>query len=337
MDIMLTSLAFVLAAGFAALMGYAIQRGGTCTVAAMEEIVLKRSAHRLLGMAEAALWVAGGLVLAQALHLLPRLPAAYAATAWTVAGGALLGIGAWLNGACVFGAIARLGSGEWAYAATPLGFYAGCLTVGGFAAPQAPRVEQASAVLQASGMLAPAFIAYAAWRLLRPAWRIAGAEGRAGWHRRLAMTVWAPHAATTVIGIAFVGLLLLVGTWAYTDTLAELARGMSPSLAGKLLLLLGLYGGAVLGGWTAGRLRSARITPAQALRCFVGGLLMGWGSLLIPGSNDGMILVGMPLLRPYAWLGFATMCVVIGAALLAGRVAQGLGGGRAAGRSREAG
>jgi heme exporter protein D len=48
-------------------------------------------------------------------------------------------------------------------------------------------------------------------------------------------------------------------------------------------------------------------------------VLMGWGSLLIPGSNDGLILIGIPLLRPYAWLAFASMIVVIAAALLAQR------------------
>ena len=43
---------------------------------------------------------------------------------------------------------------------------------------------------------------------------------------------------------------------------------------------------------------------------------MAWGSLLIPGSNDGLILIGMPLLRPYAWLAFGTMCVTIATAQL---------------------
>ena len=42
----------------------------------------------------------------------------------------LLGLGAVLNQACVFGTVARLGSGEWAYAATPLGFYLGSASVG---------------------------------------------------------------------------------------------------------------------------------------------------------------------------------------------------------------
>ena len=49
-------------------------------------------------------------------------------------------------------------------------------------------------------------------------------------------------------------------------------------------------------------------------KCFLGGALMGSGSLLIPGGNDGLLLVGMPLLYPYAWVAFVAMCVAIGTA-----------------------
>ena len=55
---------------------------------------------------------------------------------------------------------------------------------------------------------------------------------------------------------------------------------------------------------------------------------MGWGSLLIPGSNDGLILVGMPLLWPYAWVAFATMCASIAAAMLVVKAVRGAAGGR---------
>ena len=129
-------------------------------------------------------------------------------------------------------------------------------------------------------------------------------------------SVWAPHAATAVIGATFVVILLLVGVWAYTDVLAQLARGMSMRLALGVVFLVALYLGALLGGWTAGRLSSTPPSAAGVLRCFAGGMLMAWGSLLIPGSNDGLILIGMPLLRPYAWLAFGTMCVTIAAAQL---------------------
>lgn len=319
MNIMLTSLAFAFAVLFAALMGYAIQRGGTCTVAAVEELLGKRQVSRLLGMGEAALWVAGGLLVANALHVLPQIPASYAISVWTVIGGALLGLGAYVNRACVFGAIARLGSGEWAYAATPVGFYVGCVSVAWFSAPAPLRVTDVSPVVQASGWLALVFLGFALWRLAGLAHAVVrpGDVSKASsLGQRLAATLWAPHVATTVIGIAFVFLLLLVGTWAYTDTLADLARGMAASIGAKILLLAGLFGGAILGGWTAGRLHSTRVSIAQLLRCFTGGVMMAWGSLLIPGSNDGMILIGIPLLRPYAWTGFVTMCAVIAAALL---------------------
>jgi len=317
MPIVIASLAFLCAALCAGLMGYAIQRGATCTVAAVDEVVSERSFRRLLSLCEAALWVAGGLIVAQVLHLLPKMPAGYAVSIWTVIGGALLGLGAFVNGACVFGAIARFGSGEWAYIVTPLGFYIGCLTVAPlFGAPMPHKLDHGSPVLQAPAWVALLFVAFALWRVVRP-WLGAGA-GSMGqrWHEAIARRVWSPHAATTVIGVTFVVMLLLVGGWAYTDVLAELARGMSASVAARSLLAVALLLGAAFGGWTAGRFRSTRISAPQLLRCFVGGVLMGWGSLLLPGGNDGLILVGMPLAWPYAWIAFLTMCVTIASAQL---------------------
>jgi Sulphur transport len=321
-DPMLVSLAVLVSVLCAGIMGFAIQRGATCTVAAVDEVLGKRRANRLIAMGEASLWVAGGLALASVAGALPAMPSAYRVTGWTFAGGALLGLGAWVNKACVFGAIARFGSGEWSYAATPVGFYAGCLTVDLlFGAPAARKLDEGSPVLAAAGWVALLFTAFAAWRVgpaLWSAWADPGgctARGRAR-VRRLAAHVWAPHAATAVIGVTFVIILLLVGVWAYTDVLAQLARGATMRLVLGAVCLAALYAGAVLGGWTAGRWRSLRVSAGGALRCFVGGVTMAWGSLLIPGSNDGFILIGMPLLRPYAWLAFATMCVTIAAVML---------------------
>jgi toxin CptA len=202
-------------------MGYAIQRGGTCMVAAVDEVLNHRRAYRIAAMLEASLWVAGGLALAELMHLAGSMPAGFATNAWTVLGGALLGLGAWLNQACVFGAIARLGSGDWAYAATPLGFYAGCLSVQPlFSRPPAQALEHASIFTGSAAVFGPLFLAYVCWRLW-PATRSLRAPGRL---RTLAQQVWSPHAATSVIGASFVVTLLLAGNWAYTDVLADLAR-----------------------------------------------------------------------------------------------------------------
>jgi len=316
--LMLESLAFAFAVACAALMGFAIQRGATCTVAAVDDLMVRRSVARLASLLEAAVWVGGGLLVARTLHRLPALPAGYPLSARTVAGAALLGVGAFVNGACVFGAVARLGSGQWAYALTPLGYYAGCASVDRvLGSAPTPRLPYGSPVLEAPAWVAALFVAFVLWRVAAPLpglWRSAAAAVPGAWREALRGRIWSAHAATTVIGLAFLALLLVAGSWAYTDVLAELARGMVGDVVTRSVLLAALLGGAVLGGWTAGRLGSARIAAAQLLRCFGGGMLMGWGSLLIPGGNDGLILVGMPLAWPYAWLAFATMCTVIAAA-----------------------
>src|SRR5215831_6887414 len=107
-DLMLLSAAVLISVACAAVMGYAIQRGATCTVAAVDEMLARRKANRLLAMGEASLWVAGGLALASVAGALPSMPASYPVSRWTFVGGTLLGLGAWVNRACVFGAIARL-------------------------------------------------------------------------------------------------------------------------------------------------------------------------------------------------------------------------------------
>jgi toxin CptA len=171
MAIALNSVAFLIAVLCAGLMGYAIQRGTACTVATVDEIVTQRSCRRPASLVEAVLWVAGGLLIARALHVLPTLPAGYAVTLWTVVGGVLLGLGTNVNGACVIGAVARLGSGEWAYAATPSGFYLGCISVAAVFGTPAPRtLAQESPLLQGSAWTALVFAAFMAWRLTTP-WR----------------------------------------------------------------------------------------------------------------------------------------------------------------------
>ncbi|WP_246312374.1 YeeE/YedE thiosulfate transporter family protein [Pseudaquabacterium terrae] len=303
------------AAACAALMGLAIQRGATCTVAAVDEWLRERRATRLAALAEAALWVGAGLLIARAFGVLPRLPAGYPLSGWTFAGAALLGLGAFVNRACVFGAIARFGNGEWAYLATPLGFFAGCLSVEPLFAAMAPAplAETPPALAApASGLLALAG-AWALWRVvaaLRHAHQRAAAPAR----QRLG-GAWTPRAATTVIGLSFLALLLLAGPWAYTDLLAELAHGMAHSVPARVGLFACLLAGALAGG--AGRWRRGWPPARDWARCVAGGLLMGWGSLLIPGGNDGLILAGMPLGWPYAWAAFAMMVLVIAVAMAA--------------------
>jgi toxin CptA len=326
MEILLTGAPFVVSALLAAIMGFAIQRGATCMVAAVDEVVSKRRFGRLGAMVAASLWVLSGLLIAQAFELLPRMPAGYAVTGFTILGGALLGLGAFVGRACVFGAIARFGNGEWAYLVVPVGFFVGCATVPPLFMPAMPkRLADGSPVFGANawgaalcGLLVIGWIL----RMRRTAQRgDTGAATPVAARFGFAARVWSPGAATTVIGITFFFMLLLVGPWAYTDALADVARKMPHDLAARGALMFALLAGAFVGGLTARRFGSTPVTLPRVARCFASGLLMGWGSLLIPGGNDGLILVGMPLLFPYAWVAMASMALAIGVAMVVTRAA----------------
>lgn len=294
---------FLIAVAAIGCMGFAAQRGGTCTVAAIEELVAERRFGRVVALVEASLWVGGGLVLLNAAGLLPAMPVGYAAGPATVLGGVLLGIGAIMNGSCAFGSIARLGSGNWAYLATPVGFFIGSLAIMYLPAPAI--LSDGSVVLAARAWLAVVCMLLFAALLF--------AHGRAIRQKGVAPLahIWSPHTATTIIGITSLVASVTVGPWSFTDTLAGLARGTSFDLVPRLLLFVALLAGALLGGWTAGRLRRVAPTAASVSRCLAGGAMMGLGGALIPGGNDSLILIGMPLLLPYAWLAFVSMCVAI--------------------------
>jgi len=305
----------VVAAVCAALMGFAVQRGATCMVAALDEVVSKRSASRLIAMLEAAAIVACGIILARLAGHLAMQPASYQLTAWTLLGGAIMGLGAFIARACVFGAVARIGSGEWAYLLVPAGFLLGCVAARPLLAVAPPlKIAPHSLLLDQAVLVAAPLLALAGWRL----WRTLTAARE----RRLNDYVWSPHVATGVIGLTFVIMFLTVGAWAYTQVLAEASRGMAMMVGSRMILLVALFTGAVLGGWTAGKLKFVRPSWSAIGRCLAGGLLLGFGGMLVPGNNDGLILVGLPLLQPYAWGALASMIVAIYLAFRVERRAQ---------------
>lgn len=285
----------------AALMGLAIQRGATCMVAAVDEILSVGRAARATALAEAAVWAGGLATIAAATGWLQMTFPAYAVDGATIAGGLLLGIGAWVNQACVFGAVARIGSGQWAWLATPVGFFIGCLVP--FPAP-----ESQHAISFGFGnigyVLVLAVAVLAIWRVVEAA--------RAP---RIGVHLWHPHRATLLIALTFVTTLLSAGYWAYTDALAALARSMEAMVSLRGAMVVALLAGAIAGGAIAGKLRREWPRPAAVVRCLAGGMLMGMGAALVPGSNDGLILLGLPAMLPHAWVAVGVMTLSIAAAI----------------------
>ncbi|WP_207884477.1 YeeE/YedE thiosulfate transporter family protein [Pseudomonas sp. 30_B] len=290
----------------ALLMGFAIQRGGTCLVAAIEEVLHKRRWTRFAALLEATLWVTAGLVALRSLGLLQQVPMGIPLHWSAVAGGVLLGLGAALNGGCVLGTLARLGSGQWAWLATPLGFLGGCLLLRSWEAGMESQPMPLSSWLWNLPATLPALVLLPL--ALRAGWLVHGA-------RRLGSAPWPAHLATLVIAMCFLGLFVTVGPWNYTDLLNELADGRFMHLGIRGLLLPTLFVGALLGGWLSGNWQRRWPHGPDIVRCLAGGLLMGAGARLVPGGNDSLILFGMPLLWPNAWVAFGFMCLSIVLAL----------------------
>lgn len=319
MNIPLSSFAFAASLPLAGIMGFAIQRGATCSVLAVEEIIVERRTTRVQSLLLASAWVLAGLLLTHALGYTMGLPSGYRLGLNTLTGGALLGLGAWVNQSCVFGSIAKIGSGQWCYLATPFGYYLGCaaaVTAG--ADWHASSSVSATLPATTSLLVALPLLAALLWLLVRAARPGGESDPRLRGHLRhlVSRRVWQPGAATMVIGVTFLGTWLLVGAWSYTDLLSELAKGMPMDVVARCLLFLALLSGAIAGGWSAGRLHRTAIPAFKWIRCLAGGALMGLGSSLIPGGNDGLLLVGMPLLWSYAWSAVAAMALTIGIAII---------------------
>jgi toxin CptA len=299
--------AFLIALAAVGVMGFANQRGSTCTVAALEEVVLKGTVKRLIALFEASLWAAAGLVLLNAAGLLASVPVNYAVGVGTILGGFLFGLGAFVNRACIFGTVARIGSGELSYLAMPLGFYLGSLAT--VRLPGPTQLDGRSPLVAASAWLAVLIIPLVLVRLYTHV-RYLRQTGR-GFLKH----IWSPHVATTMIGITFAVTMAVQQNWTYSEVVSDLAHGMTSGLFAKMLLGTALLVGATAGGVTAGRFKIVKPDLASMAHHLVGGTLMGAGGLLIPGGNTRLALVGLPLLWPYAWLAFTSMCVTIYIAL----------------------
>ena len=118
----------LVSAFLAFVVGFCIQRASVCAVRATEQWVYHRRTSRLRAFFSAAAW--SGIVILPLAWLLPRsaMLSEDAPVTWTVlAGGALFGIGAALNGACALGTVAQLTRGRTDYLATLVGIILGAM------------------------------------------------------------------------------------------------------------------------------------------------------------------------------------------------------------------
>jgi toxin CptA len=300
------SLAASLALTF--LMGVGVQRGNTCTVVAFDDVLHRRSPDRLLAIAYCWLWVAGGLTLVKVSTGFTLGAQLFPVIIWSVIGGLILGIGAVVNGACTVGTVARIGSGEYAYGLTPVGFFFGCVL--------APHVFGRTATTHTGTAATTTSLNHPVAALIGLAIVIALTIRRLATHERESLRdflhkAWDPRTALMIVAVLFVVVVHIYGAWAYTDLLGDIAKGADKQVVERFALFAALLAGAIVGGRTLRGTRLIGPLAPRVIRCTLGGVLMGIGFSLAPGAFDGLTLLGQPLLLPFAWAVMAASYVTV--------------------------
>lgn len=286
----------------AAVVGFAAHRGGTCGVVAVRLWLEQRDARLVVGFAAAT--GAATLVCLPLAWLLARggsLPGSTAIGPALLLGGALLGAGAVVNGACLVGSLWRLGNGEVHLLGLPVGILAGHRighalgwTVVPPPSPFAMPGAAGAALVAIGGLL---MLAATRWLRNRGAdsARLAGvmlAMGAAGGLLYVAMPGWTW--VDVVVGIDGAG---------GTNTAVQRPQGAGTAAA--------TLAGALASGWLAGRLHLAWRGWQAAARSVAGGALMMVGAGLIPGGNDALLLGSVPAGAVSGLVGFVVMNLAI--------------------------
>ncbi len=291
-------------------LGAALARANSCTVASARRLVLEGQPDWLLGLGIAIAWA--GLTLTTIGLLMPQivlLPAQLPVTRSIFVGGVLLGIGAAINQGCFLGSVARLGRGEVAYGFTMVGIglaMALSAQLLPLLAAHGPVTGKASALRHPHELLwvGLVFVPLATFGL----WR---------WWKRRRQTVF----ALIVVGVAGGTIFACNPDWSYSSGLYRLATtGWLPGTfyaeAGAIAVLAGVVASALIRQSFALRRPSA---PGAASR-LVGGFLMGSGALLVPGGNDTLMLWAIPGLTYYGLVAYLVMIATIAVILVSHRV-----------------
>ena len=299
------------------LVGFAMKRGGLCTYAAVLQIVHHKRLDRMLVFLGAAAW-----------STLIILPLSWSWPEWiklslthhqlmiTMIGGALLGVGAFLNKGCFFGTFVQLVGGNLNYLATLSGLSSGIILTHLYLNHYIPATliatdinhPNATAIVWLTSMTV--FALFMALSV-----KISGN----GFIKKLAglcSLKWESSFAMIIIGIGGGLLYGTVNGWNYADVVADTASKLIkpesnwPSLT-ALTSTFAMVIGGITAAVTANEFALRRAHLLMIMSCFIGGMLMGVAALLIPGGNDGLLLKGIPGFAPHAFTGYLIMVIVM--------------------------
>ncbi len=289
------------------LLGFALVRAATCTVAATMRWIGEGKTDWLFGLLIVASWA--GLVLFLLLQYSGRahIPVDIEIGWQLFFGAAIMGIGALINRGCFVGTVGYIGAGKFSYVLTFVGLALAMLFLRvDMLNPFDPVVTKGRTAIEDSIVKQGVLLGFAALCLLS-LWLIIA-------RRNLAML------ALLTIGITAA---LIYGTrpeWSYAAVLNSLLLGQGLSVGMTVeLAVVALFAGAVFSSWLKNKFHPQFGTWRLAAANLAGGFLMGIGAAAVPGGNDVLLLWTAPGLTLYGAVAYLVMIATIAGMLVAMR------------------
>lgn len=285
---------------FSFALGFALSRASTCTVAATTRLVTLGKPDWLIGILVAVCWSAVTLLLLKSLVSVefPQHEAVPIGRALFIAS-IIMGIGAYLNGACFIGSVGKISSGELSFLMTFLGLLVARLVTDQWFEDVVFRGQSFPNMLTDHPVffwaVTTIFLFGFVYGLIRIIMR-----------RQEAMM------ALCAMGVCAAVVFSYNPNWSYEAWIGRMVNGEGLSEAyGVEMTVLGLFTGATIGGVLKGTfsLQPPRMTTSAF--CFLGGLLMGFGAKYAPGGNDTLLLWTIPNFVLYGFVSYLTMVATV--------------------------
>lgn len=298
-------------------MGFTAFRAGICTVSAVAEVRSSGTARVFLSFLKVILWV----VLVTGLLELwlggpARPPRAAGLSMMSMLGGFLFGVGAAINGGCSFSTISKIAQGNLHMALTLPAFVLGVVISAGLPPMGGDRLATVPTFDPEIRRLL--LVPLALWGI----WEIAkivtpNLRGDGIW-RGLAAKRYRLSTGAALVGICSGFLYTAHGRWAYSsrivDAFVERPGAQITDGVMAIGLIVALLGGAVASAVSNGTL-SFSFARDMWRRNLIGGFLMGFGAMMVPGGNGALILQDLPSLSLRGALAYLAMVVGIAVTL----------------------
>ena len=281
------------------LLGFALGRVATCTVAATDRWINQGKMDWLFGLLVVASWAAIALFLLVELTGQAHLPLDIPINWLLFLGAALLGIGAVINQGCIVGTVGYIGTGKFSYILSFIGLGVALWLARSDVLDLFGDVEfLPRAMIQNSPIKQMALGGFTVIALIS-LWLV------------LAKRNWT-YLALITIGITGATIYGTRPEWAYTALLNSLLQGQGLSVGKTIeLAVAALFAGAIVSSWLKNRFQPSLGSWKFALANLTGGFLMGIGASAVPGGNDILLMWTIPGMTFYGVVAYLAMIMTI--------------------------